>query len=63
MILYKTKMDKMPQSCLECGIDWCGLPLKANKYEPEMKVKYKKCRHENCPLISMNELTKEGDQE
>lgn len=51
MIVYKTKMEKIPENCKECTCYWCRLPLKNNKYEPELKKQYEKKRHEECPLI------------
>lgn len=51
MIAYKTRMDRLPENCKECTCQWCGLPLKNNKYEPELKKQYEKKRHEECPLI------------
>lgn len=51
MIAYKTRMDRLPENCKECTCQWCRLPLKNNKYEPELKKQYEKKRHEECPLI------------
>lgn len=51
MITFKTKMEKLPENCKDCTCHWCRLPLKNNKYEPELKKQYEKKRHEECPLI------------
>lgn len=36
-IYLKTNMEKMPNNCLECQIKNCTLPIKKNKFEPEIK--------------------------
>ena len=51
MIVYRTKMESLPENCKECICQWCNLPLKNNKYEPELKKQYEKKRHEECPLV------------
>lgn len=56
MICYELKeMKRLPDNCLDCDVHLCKLPLKQNKYEPEIKKQYKKKRHEKCPLIEINE--------
>lgn len=49
-IYYEIKADEIPKNCLECPCHWCRLPCKKNSYEPTVKNKYTKKRHEDCPL-------------
>lgn len=56
MIFYELKnMECLPDNCLDCDVHFCKLPLKQNKYEPEVKKKYTEKRHENCPLRIIEE--------
>lgn len=55
MIAYKTNLEELPKNCKDCPCHWCRLPLKDNKYEPEVKKAYWKKRHEECPLIELKE--------
>lgn len=49
-IYYEIKADEIPKNCLECPCHWCRLPCKKNAYEPTVKDRYTKKRHEDCPL-------------
>lgn len=51
MVVYQTDMKELPESCGECTVFSCRLPEKKNTYKDEIKKKYLKVRHENCPLI------------
>lgn len=37
MIVYKTKMERLPENCRECDFQWCRLPLKKNTNSFELK--------------------------
>lgn len=49
-LYYIVDMDKMPESCNQCKLHFCSLPLKKSKYEPEIKKEYTTKRHKECPL-------------
>lgn len=59
-LYYKLNMEKMPENCKECKVQFCSLPLKKNKYEPEIKKEYMTKRHKQCPLIAINEKESEN---
>lgn len=50
MIMMLTGMAKIPDNCKDCPQHHCQLPLKENKYQPELKKKYMTTRHKDCPL-------------
>lgn len=49
-IYFETKLTELPKTCLDCECHWCRKPCKKNSYEPTIKTKYTKQRHEDCPL-------------
>lgn len=55
-VYFRTGMEELPKTCAECKCEWCRLPCKANSYEPILKVKYTKQRHEECPLKTEEDL-------
>jgi hypothetical protein len=54
-VYYETKMNEIPKTCYDCKCEWCGLPLKNNRYEPEIKKQYLSKRHKDCPLKAIEE--------
>lgn len=54
-LYYKVDMEKLPENCNECTFHFCRLPLKNNKYEPELKKEYMTKRHKECPLKEIEE--------
>ena len=55
MIVYKTNMERLPESCKDCTCTNCHLPQKKNTYRDEIKKAYTKKRHEECPLMELEE--------
>ena len=55
MIIYITGMDKLPPNCIECGMECCGLPLMARRYEATVKKAYRSKRHPDCTLSRSEE--------
>lgn len=56
MVVYKTPMEEIPKSCVKCSLVECQLPLRRGSIDT-MYDKYTKKRHENCPLIVVEENT------
>lgn len=55
MIFFKTDLKGLPNSCLECTMFHCDLPMyKSKSRRDEVKDKYIKKRHEHCPLVFVN---------
>ena len=62
MVVYKTDLVSIPPSCLECGLALCRLPIKRNSrggMTDEIKKVYMKKRHEDCPLMEVEDASKE----
>lgn len=58
MIAITTNMKEIPTSCILCSyVLNCALP--AGGRGSRIREKYKKCRHEGCPLIEI-EKEEEG---
>lgn len=53
MIVYETKMEKIPENCMACKMDWCPLPVGRGD---KVKAKYLKRRHPDCPLKNLDHL-------
>lgn len=53
MILYPTKMENLPNSCLDCHCEWCSLPLQKRRNDVRLKKEYLSKRHKECPLIAI----------
>ena len=62
MIIYITGMDKLPPNCIECGMECCGLPLMARRYEATVNKAYRRKRHPDCPLreVEGNQINEGG---
>ena len=50
MIVIKTGLLNIPESCSNCPILSCHLPCYANKPD-QIKMAYWKKRHKDCPLM------------
>lgn len=61
MIVLKTSLKEMPANCLECPIVGCALPLlhTRNSRTDMVKIKYRNQRHEDCPLLMIEEALEE----
>ena len=53
MVVCKTKLKSIPDSCQGCDFPECSLPLKSGK--PEIMKAYMDKRHKDCPLIEIDE--------
>lgn len=56
MIFYKTSIQEIPNSCQECTMINCTLPVKSNQMGPQIMKAYKTKRHPKCPLIEIEIL-------
>lgn len=62
-IYYKTSLKKFLDNCNECEEWYCPLPYRHNRngnVTDTLRKKYLNRRHENCPLIEVEEV-KEGN--
>lgn len=55
-IWYPIEVDEVPESCAKCPCQWCSLPWKKSSYEPTIKTRYMTKRHEDCPLMTDEEV-------
>lgn len=58
MIVVKTKLDAIPENCLECPVRnysncCCDLPYKRGNME--LSKLYKNKRHKDCPLMEVEQ--------
>lgn len=60
MIAYITKMETIPENCIECTCFWCRLPLKSTRWGTTdiIKMPYREKRHKDCPLKIESEVKK-----
>ena len=59
-ICYVTKLDKIPNNCVECEMLGCTLPIKLTRGAEVVKKAYINKRHKNCPLKVL-EVTEEKE--
>lgn len=53
MIVWKTKLDTIPQNCRECPLVHCTMP-ESRRGDKILKA-YMNKRHPACPLIEIKE--------
>lgn len=54
MLVYKIEtMNKIPDTCKDCKVQFCHLPLKGGKLDAELKKEYLIKRHKKCPLMEI----------
>lgn len=46
---FEANMNKMPENCVVCTVDWCPLPFM--RYEDRIMKKCQTKRHKECPLV------------
>lgn len=50
LIMYKTLMKEMPNTCMDCSMVICNKPMGKDGNFREL---YKHSRHEECPLVKV----------
>ena len=49
MIYFKTGLKEIPANCMDCALQWCPYPVKADGVHIRKSCVTK--RHKDCPLV------------